>query len=254
MDIGSLIGFLGAVGMIVYAMASGGGIGPFLHGGSALIVVGGTFFAVMYTCTLPQFLNSFKVMSKAFMPGLPSQEDLVTKMIELAGIARKDGMMALEGQEVPDKFFEKGLQMLVDGADETKLTDQLNKEVKAMKVRHEDMTGVFQAWVDLAPAMGMIGTLIGLVAMLGNMADPKAIGPAMAVALLTTLYGAMIANCIFMPIVTKLEGYSAHELLYREMVVMGLKYISRGESPRNITDQLVALMPPKIQAQIEEAA
>ena len=115
--------------------------------------------------------------------------------------------------------------MLVDGADETKLTDQLNKEVKAMKVRHEDMTGV-PGWVDLAPAMGMIGTLIGLVAMLGNMADPKAIGPAMAVALLTTLYGAMIANCIFMPIVTKLEGYSAHELLYREMVVMGLKYIS----------------------------
>ena len=181
-------------------------------------------------------------------------DELVTRITELAGIARKDGMMALEGQEVPDKFFEKGLQMLVDGADESKLTDQLNKEVKAMKARHEDMTGVFQAWVDLAPAMGMIGTLIGLVAMLGNMADPKAIVPAMAVALLTTLYGAMIANCIFMPIVTKLEGYSAHELLYREMVVMGLKYISRGESPRNITDQLVALMPPKIQAQLEEAA
>ena len=162
--------------------------------------------------------------------------------------------MALEGQEVPDKFFEKGLQMLVDGADETKLTDQLNRELKAMKTRHENSTGVFQAWVDLAPAMGMIGTLIGLVAMLGNMADPKAIGPAMAVALLTTLYGAMIANCIFMPIVTKLEHYSAHELLYRQMVVMGLKFISRGESPRNITDQLVANLPPKIQAQIEEAA
>ena len=254
MDIGSLIGFLGAVGMIVYAMVSGGGIGPFLHGGSALIVVGGTFFAVMYTCTLPQFLNSFKVMSKAFMPGLPSQEDLVTKMIELAGIARKDGMMALEGQEVPDKFFEKGLQMLVDGADETKLTEQLNREVKGMIRRHDNMKSVFQAWVDLAPAMGMIGTLIGLVAMLGNMADPKAIGPAMAVALLTTLYGAMIANCIFMPIVTKLENYSAHEALYREMVVMGLKYISRGESPRNITDQLIANLPPKLQAKIEEAA
>ena len=99
-----------------------------------------------------------------------------------------------------------------------------------------------------------VGYLIGVIQMLTNLADPSAIGPAMAVALLTTLYGAMIANCIFMPIVTKLEGYSAHELLYREMVVMGLKYISRGESPRNITDQLVALMPPKIQAQIEEAA
>ena len=254
MDIASLIGLIGTLGMIAGAMISSGGLGPFIDTPSMLIVIGGTFFAVMYRSTLPMFLASFGALAKVFMPGAKKHDELITRITELAGIARKDGMMALEGQEVPDKFFEKGLQMLVDGADETKLTDQLNKEVKAMKARHEDMTGVFQAWVDLAPAMGMIGTLIGLVAMLGNMADPKAIGPAMAVALLTTLYGAMIANCIFMPIVTKLEGYSAHELLYREMVVMGLKYISRGESPRNITDQLVALMPPKIQAQLEEAA
>ena len=254
MDIASLIGLIGTLGMIAGAMISSGGLGAFIDTPSMLIVIGGTFFAVMYRSTLPMFLASFGALAKVFLPGAKKHDELITRITELAGIARKDGMMALEGQEVPDKFFEKGLQMLVDGADETKLTDQLNKEVKAMKVRHEDMTGVFQAWVDLAPAMGMIGTLIGLVAMLGNMADPKAIGPAMAVALLTTLYGAMIANCIFMPIVTKLEGYSAHELLYREMVVMGLKYISRGESPRNITDQLVALMPPKIQAQLEEAA
>ena len=254
MDIASLIGLIGTLGMIAGAMISSGGLGAFIDTPSMLIVIGGTFFAVMYRSTLPMFLASFGALAKVFMPGAKKHDELITRITELAGIARKDGMMALEGQEVPDKFFEKGLQMLVDGADETKLTDQLNKEVKAMKVRHEDMTGVFQAWVDLAPAMGMIGTLIGLVAMLGNMADPKAIGPAMAVALLTTLYGAMIANCIFMPIVTKLEGYSAHELLYREMVVMGLKFISRGESPRNITDQLVALMPPKIQAQLEEAA
>ena len=254
MDIASLIGLIGTLGMIAGAMVSSGGIGAFIDTPSMLIVFGGTAFAVMYRSTLPMFLGSFGTLVKVFMPGAKKYDELITRLTELAGIARKDGMMALEGQEVPDKFFEKGLQMLVDGADESKLTDQLNRELKAMKVRHENMTGVFQAWVDLAPAMGMIGTLIGLVAMLGNMADPKAIGPAMAVALLTTLYGAMIANCIFMPIVTKLEGYSAHEVLYREMVVMGLKFISRGESPRNITDQLVANLPPKIQAQIEEAA
>ena len=192
MDLASLIGLLGAIGMIVFAMISGGGIAPFIDVPSILIVFGGTFFAVMYTCPLPTFLGSFGAMSKAFLPPVKAQDELITRMVELAGIARKDGMMALEGQEVPDKFFEKGLQMLVDGADETKLTDQLNRELKAMKVRHENMTGVFQAWVDLAPAMGMIGTLIGLVAMLGNMADPKAIGPAMAVALLTTLYLSLI--------------------------------------------------------------
>ena len=254
MDIASLIGFLGAMGMIAGAMISAGGLGMYIDVPSMLIVFGGTFFAVMYRCELPQFLGSFGVMGKVFMPGKRSVEDLISRVSELATIARKDGMMALEGQEVPDKFFEKGLQMLVDGADEAKLNEQLQLELAAMKKRHEANHAVIGSWIDIGPAMGMIGTLVGLVAMLGNMADPKAIGPAMAVALLTTLYGAMIANCIFMPIVTKLEGYSAHELLYREMVVMGLKYISRGESPRNITDQLVALMPPKIQAQLEEAA
>ena len=143
--------------------------------------------------------------------------------------------------------------MLVDGADEQKLTIQLKKELKAMQVRHAKATGVAQAWVDIAPAMGMIGTLVGLVAMLGNMADPKAIGPAMAVALLTTLYGAMIANTIFMPIVVKMKGYSLFESTYREMIITGLQLISRGESGRNIQDQLVANLPPKEKQKLIEA-
>jgi chemotaxis protein MotA len=192
-------------------------------------------------------------MAKAFLPPIKKHDELVTRMIELAGIARKDGMMALEGQDVPDKFFSKGLQMLVDGADESKLTAQLTQEIKAMKSRHEANQNVIKAWVDLAPAMGMIGTLVGLVLMLGNMADPKAIGPAMAVALLTTLYGAFIANIMFAPMLTKLEGFTSHEAVYREMVVMGLKNIARGESPRNIQDQMVSNLPPKVQAALEAA-
>ena len=254
MDIASLIGLIGTLGMIAGAMISSGGLGAFIDTPSMLIVIGGTFFAVMYRSTLPMFLASFGTLVKVFMPGAKKHDELITRITELAGIARKDGMMALEGQEVPDKFFEKGLQMLVDGADETKLTDQLNKEVKAMKARHEDMTGVFQAWVDLAPAMGMIGTLIGLVLMLGNMGDPKSIGPAMAVALLTTLYGAFVANVMFMPIVKKLEYYSAYEIVYREMVLEGLRGIARSESPRNIQDQMASALPPKLQSKFEVAA
>lgn len=253
MDIASLIGFLGAVGMILGAMISGGGIGPFIDVPSILIVFGGTFFAVMYTAPLPTFLGSFGAIGKVFLPPVKKQDELIVRMVELAGIARKDGMMALEGQEVPDKFFGKGLQMLVDGADENKLTAQLLQEIKAMKGRHSANQGVLKAWVDLAPAMGMIGTLIGLVLMLGNMADPKAIGPAMAVALLTTLYGAFIANVMFMPMVTKLEGYTEYETIYREMVVLGLKNIARGESPRNIQDQMIANLPPKQQESLEAA-
>ena len=254
MDIASLIGMIGAVGMIVGSMLSQGGIGPYLHTASTLIVVGGTLFGVMYSTPLPRFLGSFGVMAKAFFPPIKKQEDMIERMVDLAGIARKDGMMALEGQEVPDKFFEKGLQLLVDGADEGKLTVQLSQEIKAMKSRHQSNHEVMKAWVDLAPAMGMIGTLIGLVAMLGNMADPKAIGPAMATALLTTLYGAFIANVIFTPMQKKLEGYTEYEVVYREMVVDGLRNIARGESPRNIQDKMLSNLPPKIQEKLAEAA
>ena len=254
MDIASLIGLVGTLGMIAGAMISSGGIGAFVDTPSMLIVIGGTFFAVMYRSTLPVFLSSFGTLVKIFLPGAKKHDELITRITELAGIARKDGMMALEGQETPDPFFDSGLQMLVDGADEEKLTVQLKKELKAMQVRHEKNIGCAQSWVDIAPAMGMIGTLVGLVAMLGNMADPKAIGPAMAVALLTTLYGAMIANTIFMPIVIKLKGYSAYETTYREMIITGLQFISRGESPRNIQDQLIANLPPKEKQKLIESA
>lgn len=253
MDIASLVGLLGAVGMIVGSMVVGGGIGPFIDVPSILIVFGGTFFGVMYTAPMGTFLASFGAMAKAFMPSTFKTEELIEKMVELSNLARKDGMMALEGQQVPDKFFEKGLQMLVDGADEAKLVKQLKTEIKSMKTRHEGAQGCVKAWIDIGPAMGMIGTLIGLVLMLGNMADPKAIGPAMAVALLTTLYGAFLANVLFGPMLTKLEGYSADEILYRELVIEGLRSIARGESGRNIQDQLVTALPPKEQAKMMAA-
>jgi chemotaxis protein MotA len=244
MDLASLIGFVGAVGAIAATMIMGGGIAPFIDTQSIFIVFGGTFFCVMYQNPLPVFLGSFGAMSKAFMPPVKKMDETVERMVELAGMARKDGMMALEGQPVPDKFFEKGMQMLVDGADEQKL-------VKQMKSENHD---VVQAWVDIAPAMGMIGTLIGLVLMLGNMGDPKSIGPAMAIALLTTLYGAFVANVIFNPIKGKLEYYTAYENTYREIVLEGLRGIARSESPRNIQDNMAAALPPKLQAKFEVAA
>lgn len=253
MDIASLIGLVGCFAMIVGAMIVGGGVAPFVDVPSILIVIGGTFFAVMYTAPLPTFLGSFGAMAKAFLPPVKKQNVLVERMVELAGVARKDGMMALEGQPVPDKFFEKGMQLLVDGADETKLVKQLTAELKAMKNRHEANQSCVKAWIDLAPAMGMIGTLIGLVLMLGNMSDPKAIGPAMAVALLTTMYGAIVANVLFGPLLTKLEGYTAYEVIYREMVILGLRNIARGESPRNIQDQMASNLPPKMQAKFDAA-
>ena len=254
MDLASLIGMLGALGMIAGTMiSSAGSIGPFIDVPSTLIVIGGTFFAVMWTAPLPIFLSHFGAMAKCFLPPVKKLDVMIVRMVELAAIARKDGVMALEGQECTDKFFEKGLQLLVDGADEPKLVKQLNAEIAAMKIRHEQIHGVLSAWVDIAPAMGMIGTLIGLVVMLGNMSDPKAIGPAMAVALLTTLYGAFFANVFFGPIKTKLEGYTSYEINYRNLVVEGLRNIARGESPRNIQDVLASNLPSKQQETLAAA-
>jgi chemotaxis protein MotA len=254
MDIASLIGLVGTMGMIVGSMIFAGGVAPFIDVPSVLIVFGGTAFAVMYTAPMGTYVGSFKAMGKAFKPFNAKPEELIEKMVELSNVARKDGMMALEGQQVPDKFFEKGLQMLVDGADEAKLVKQLKAEIKSMKGRHESAQGCVKAWVDIGPAMGMIGTLIGLVLMLGNMSDPKAIGPAMAVALLTTLYGALIANVLFGPMLTKLQGYTGAEVEYRELVIEGLRSIAKGDSGRNIQDQMLAALDPKSQEKLKAAA
>jgi len=254
MDIATLVGLIGAIGMIVGAMISAGGLGPFIDVPSVLIVFGGTFFGVMATAPMGVFFGSFGAYAKAISPKAPKRDELITIMTELANISRKEGIMALEGKETPDPFFGKGLQMLIDGADEAKMKKALEQEIAAMKIRHEANQGTLKAWVDIGPAMGMIGTLVGLVQMLGNMADPKSIGPAMAVALLTTLYGAFIANVLFAPVITKLEGYTVAEVGYREMVIEGLSGIAKGESGRNVQDNMISVLPPKEQEKLLAAA
>jgi chemotaxis protein MotA len=253
MDIATLIGLVGAIVMIIGSMIYAGGVAPFVDYASVVIVFGGTFFIVMMKMPMGVFIGHFKAMGKAFKPSIFDMPTIIERMVELAAMARKDGMMALEGQQVPDRFFERGLQMLIDGADEGKLVKALKQEIKAMKLRHEGNHSALKAWIDYGPAMGMVGTLIGLVLMLGNMSDPKSIGPAMAVALLTTLYGALIANVIFGPVLSKLEGYTADEVTYRELVLEGLRAIARGDSPRSVQDQMVTVLPPKEQARLMAA-
>ena len=254
MDLASLIGFLGTLGMIAGAMISAGGLGMYIDVPSILIVFGGTLFVVLSQFTLGQFFGAGKTAGKAFMFKIESPEELIEKIVEMADAARKGGFLALEEAEISNEFMQKGVDMLVDGHDIEVVRETLAKDISMTSERHDFGASFFKGMGDIAPAMGMIGTLVGLVAMLGNMADPKAIGPAMAVALLTTLYGAMIANTIFMPLVIKLKGYSAYETTYREMIITGLQFISRGESPRNIQDQLVANLPPKEKQKLIESA
>ena len=254
MDLATLIGFAGALAFVVGSMLSQGGIEPYWNAPGAAIVFGGSMMCVMYSSTMSNFLGHFKAMMTVFKVLKLDNTEAILRMSELSAIARKNGLMALEPQETPDPFFEKGKQLLVDGADEGKLKRILDAEVKSLRLRHQGMQTIVKVWIDVSPAMGMIGTLIGLVMMLGNMTDPKAIGPAMAVALLTTLYGALLANLVFGPMLAKMEYNTDLEVKYRKIVIDGLRFIARGESPRNIQENLASNLSLKEQIALEAAA
>lgn len=234
MDLATLIGMLGAIGFVVMAMVMGGDIAMFINVPSILIVFGGTLFVVLSQFTLGQFFGAGKIAGKAFMFKIEGPEDLIQKIVEMADAARKGGFLALEEAEIENSFMQKGVDMLVDGHDVEVVRDTLAKDISMTTERHEFGAGIFKSMGDIAPAMGMIGTLIGLVAMLSNMDDPKAIGPAMAVALLTTLYGAFFANVVCLPISIKLTTRLNEEKLNQSLVLDGIIGIADGQNPRVI--------------------
>ena len=253
MDIATIVGFVGAFGFIGYAIANGAGLSGYIETGSVLIVFGGSIMVVMLRCSLEEFLNAIKVAGKTFKNPLEKPQELISQLSEYATIARKDGMIALEGQEISNPFLSKAIGMLVDGSEADLIKKTLEKDIELMKLRHKQGAGIFSAWGEIAPAMGMIGTLIGLVAMLGNMSDPKSIGPSMSIALLTTLYGAILANVICIPISQKLVNQSELEAANAELIIEGALFIQSGGNPRVLTDYLASFVPPKFRAELLEA-
>ena len=243
MDLATTIGFFGGIIAVVGTMLTGGHIMPFVSLHGFIIVFVGGFFAVMYTAPMDVFLGSFKAMGTAFKKHDYDQGKLIVHMSEMAAIARKDGLMALEGKEQPNKFVQRGAQLLIDGADEATLTAQLRDELVAVKARHTAKQDVLKAWVELGPAYGMVGTLIGLVEMMGNMSDPTLVGKGMATALVGTMYGAIAANVFFGPMATKLKNNTNREIAYCEIAIEALRGIARSDTPRNITDKLIARLP-----------
>lgn len=234
MDIATLIGILGAIAFIVMAMILNGDLGLYVNVPSILIVFGGTVFVALANYTLGQFLAAGKIVAKAFIFKIEGPLELIDKAVEMADAARKGGFLALEETEISNPFFRKGIDMLVDGHDAEVVRQTLQKDIDLTYQRHEQGSGIFQSMADTSPAMGMIGTLIGLVAMLANMDDPKAIGPAMAVALLTTLYGAFLANVICLPLVAKLKLRMEEEKLNQELMLDAILGIQDGQNPRII--------------------
>lgn len=243
MDLATLVGLIGAFGIIIAAMVIGGDVGIFVNPPSMLIVVGGTLLVVLMKFTLAQFLGAGKVMAKAFMYKSVNPEDIIAETVDLADAARKGGLLSLEEKEVSSDFMQRGIQLLVDGHDPEVVKQLLKKEARLTFDRHDFGAKAFKSMGDVAPAMGMIGTLVGLVQMLSNMSDPKSIGPAMAVALLTTLYGAMIANMFALPVADKLEVRRDEEALNQALVIDGLLAIQAGQNPRVIDQMLRSYLP-----------
>jgi len=242
-DLATLLGLIITFGFILGAIISGGPIILFVNIPSLLIVIGGSIAVVLMQFTLGQFFGAFKVGMKAFFHKSVDASELIEQAGVLANIARKEGMMALESQEIENPFLNKGIQLCVDGHPPDLVRKMLSKDISLTIQRHELGQKIFTALGGIAPAMGMIGTLIGLVQMLSNMDDPKSIGPAMAVALLTTLYGAIIANAFALPIADKLGLRSQEEKTNRTLILETISGIQEGMNPRVLEELLKAFLP-----------
>ncbi len=245
MDIATLIGLLGAFGIIIGAIATGGDVMLFVNVPSILIVVGGTFMVTLMQVSLGDFLGSFGIGMKAFFYKVDDPKTLIEEAVALADVARKNGRLALEGQEITNGYREKGISLCVDGHDPSLVQKMLTKDIDLTIQRHEVGQRMFKNMAVMAPAMGMIGTLVGLVQMLANMSDPAAIGPAMAVALLTTLYGAVIANAFAQPMADKLGRASQLEQTNKSLILETIAGIQEGMNPKVLEQMLGTYLPPK---------
>ncbi len=243
MDLATLIGLIGAFGIVMTSIILGGSAGTFVNTPSLLVVLGGTVMVTMMKFSLGQFLGAAKIAVKAFVNKPVQPESLIENSVELAKTARQGGLLALEDAEVVDDFMKSGLGLLIDGHPADTVRSMLLKDLNQTVQRHQDGQQIFKAIGDVGPAMGMIGTLIGLVQMLSNMDDPKQIGPAMAVALLTTLYGAILANMFALPIADKLSVRSGEEYTNKSLIIDALLGIQSGQNPRIIEGMLESYLP-----------
>ncbi len=254
MDLATLIGFVGAIGCIVAAILMGGEMGMFVNGPSIMIVFAGSIAVVMMKFSLSDMIGAVGVAMKAFLHKSQSPSEIIEQSIELANVARKEGLLGLESVEVENEFLAKGITMVVDGNAPELVSKILSKDISLSIERNETGLSIFKALGDVAPAMGMIGTLIGLVQMMSNMSDPKSIGPAMAVALLTTLYGAVVANVLALPIADKLALRSNEERLTKSMILESISAIQEGLNPRMIEGLLNVYLPDNQKSKSEDKA
>lgn len=248
MDLSTIIGMGAAFGLMLMAILQGGPLSIFVNVPSIMIVFGGTMGVAFVHYPFADLFDAANVAKKTILHKESSINDMIVQLMEFANKARKEGILALQSamDNVEDEFLIKAMQMAVDGQEPETLRSMLNTEIEYIEQRHDKGSNIFISLAAYAPAMGMVGTLIGLVQMLQTMDDPSKIGPAMAVALLTTFYGAVLANVIFAPMAGKLKNRSQSEVLNKTLIIEGMQSILSGENPRIMEQKLHAFIAPKL--------
>lgn len=254
MDLGVLFGFIGTWLLIIWTLLLGGKVGIYVDIPSVVLVFGASV-TVMFFAYPAKVMKSFPgVCKKGFFHKPQSIEALIEDMVGYAEIARRDGILSLENsiKEVNDPFIVQGIQMAVDGTDPELIEAIMETDLENLLERHDSGKGMLDTVGKYAPAMGMIGTLIGLVAMLSDLSDPQSIGAGLAVALLTTLYGSIVANALALPLADRLGRRSAEEVLYKTVIIKGVMAIQSGDNPRIVEQKLRTFLPPS-QRPVEDA-
>ncbi|MBE5925844.1 MAG: motility protein A [Lachnospiraceae bacterium] len=250
MDLASIIGLVGCVVVVFFGIISGNqgfsALGNFYDLPSIFITIGGTFFCVMISYSLSDFFSSFKAFKNAIKTTKNDNVETIKNIIDLSNIARKEGLLALEeaANNLEDQFMKKGVLLIVDGTDPELVRAIMETELSCIESRHKSVVGFYENIASMGPAWGMIGTLIGLVNMLKELSDIASVGPNMSVALLTTLYGSLIANWIAIPISGKLKFNNNTEVMLKEVMIEGLLSIQAGENPRVIEEKLKSFLSP----------
>ncbi|MBN2008078.1 motility protein A [candidate division KSB1 bacterium] len=253
MDISTIAGLLAGFALIVVSILQGGDLGAFISVSSMIIVFGGSVCAAFINFPLDEIGTIPGVIKVAMLGKVPKLETIIAQIVKLAETARRDGILAMEGEleNVDDDYLKKGLQLVIDGTREESLSAIMDTEMSNVEARHKVGVDILMAMAGYAPAFGMIGTLIGLIQMLRALDDPSQIGVGMAVALITTFYGSILANMLFVPLAGKLKRKSQQEMVIKEMVLTGVMAILNGENPRMINDTLLAYIKPKNRAKQE---
>ena len=247
MDIGSLFGILGTWALIFWAMMSGGDLGIFVDIPSVIMVIGGTCTVIFLCFPVGNVKGFMNTVECGFIAEEKSVQKLIEDMVSFAEIARRDGILSLEGvtKDIDDPFIVGGIQMAVDGTDPELIEQIMQTELDNVADRHAAGKGLLDAIGKYGPAFGMIGTLVGLVIMLQNMGDPSKLGPGMAVALITTFYGALLANAFALPLADRLAFRSGQEILYKTIIIKGVMAIQSGDNPRIVEQKLKTYLHPE---------